>query len=237
MPYPIDGNVYDSNGDAYAGAQVIIYNLTLNDSIKTTTNSSGYYFLDRANATKEWSNNEVIVIRAFVDGKYIRLKEERTTMTGSAIEQDLTMNLQAPDQELTIPIPQIELKEHDAIAKAKRVINVDEDGNDYNEDNPIPVSSVTHIATDIEGKGLLTLGTTAVEVDFSGITETISIQSATTNTGLIYIGKSDVTNLGANAIHVLDVGATFIIDYKDTTNAIYVVSDTVDQKYIAGAAK
>jgi len=91
-------------------------------------------------------------------------------------------------------------------------------------------------STDMYGTGLVSVGTTPVEVEISGTTESISIQypAITDNTGQLYIGKSNVTSAGANAIQVLLPGESIEMDYNDTSNAIYVVSDTASQYFIAG---
>ena len=113
---------------------------------------------------------------------------------------------------------------------------LDKDGNDISITNPIPVTSTAHISTDLEGSGIVAVGTTAVALAFTGTTESIIISAATTNTGLIYIGKSNVTNLGANAVAFLSRGESLTIDYEDSINAIYVVSDTAAQSIIYGAS-
>ena len=93
-------------------------------------------------------------------------------------------------------------------------------------------------ATDLEGNGLETVGTTAVELTFTGKTESILITypAIAANTGQMYIGKSTVTNLGANAVAVLLPGQSITLDYDDSTNAIYAVSDTASQTILSGAA-
>lgn len=80
-------------------------------------------------------------------------------------------------------------------------------------------------ATNFEGAPVV-VGTTAVELTFSGTTKSISIQSDPDNTGNIWIGKSTVTNTGANAMRQLTSGASYEMDYDDQANAIYVISDT-----------
>ena len=94
-------------------------------------------------------------------------------------------------------------------------------------------------ATDLEGGGLTTVGTTAVAVAFTGTpTESIIITypAIAANTGQMYIGNSDVTNLGANAVAVLLPGQSITLDYDDSTNGIYAVSDTASQTILSGAA-
>jgi len=90
-------------------------------------------------------------------------------------------------------------------------------------------------ADNMEGGGIVTVGTTAVAMTFTATpTRTIVIVSYPTNTGLIFVGKSDVTNLGANAFAVLQSGDSVTLDYDDATNAVYTVSDTADQKVVKG---
>lgn len=90
----------------------------------------------------------------------------------------------------------------------------------------LPTTNTSH--TDFEGAPV-TVGTTAVEVTFTGTTHSIKIQSSYDNTGIIYYGKSNVTNAGANAMGELAEGDAVIMDYNDSSNAIYVVSDTAAQ--------
>ncbi len=137
----------------------------------------------------------------------------------------------------TIDLAKEEAEHADITANAKKVKIVDDSGSDVTNSNPLPVTSVTNISSNLEGKGIVSVGTTAVELTFSGVTESISIQADDSNTGVIYVGKSDVTNLGANAIVKLQPGWSVKIDYDDSTNAIYVVSDTVSQNVITGALK
>lgn len=103
---------------------------------------------------------------------------------------------------------------------------VDSSGNVF--DNPI--------SSDLEGGGKVAVGTTAVEVTFAGSTKSVVIRADKDNTGLLFIGESNVTNLGANAFTYLEAGDVLTIDYDDTTNGIYVVSDTVAQNFWKGAA-
>lgn len=127
-------------------------------------------------------------------------------------------------------------KEHEETPNAKRVVQVDDSGGAISPSNPLPVTSVSHTSIDLEGKGAITVGTSAVELDFAGITESIIVTAAVDNIGLIYVGKSNVTSDGSNAITFLDVGESLVIDYNDSTNALYVVSDTASQEIFAGAA-
>lgn len=101
--------------------------------------------------------------------------------------------------------------------------------------NPVPVTSVHHTSKDLEGNGFTTVGTTAVEIPFSGTTESIIISSAITNIGTIYVGKSGVQSTGSNAIAFLDTAESLTMDYDDATNPFYVVSDTAAQSVMAGA--
>ena len=113
----------------------------------------------------------------------------------------------------------------------------DSNGDAIDSSNPLPVDNEAGISNDLEGKGSVTVGTTAVELTFTGTTEVILIQSDDSNTGIIYVGKSDVDSSGNNALVKLQPGWYIKMDYDDSTNAIYVVSDTASQSVIAGALK
>ena len=90
-------------------------------------------------------------------------------------------------------------------------------------------------ATDLEGKGKVAVGTTAIEITFTGIPESIIISADTGNTGTLYVGKSDVASDGSNAIVFLEAGESIEIDYDDTSNALYIVASVAGQNYWSGA--
>lgn len=87
---------------------------------------------------------------------------------------------------------------------------------------------------DIEG-AKVTIGTTAVELTFGGVTKSLIVTAADANTGLIYIGKSNVTSAGANAFTELSKGDSISIDFEDESVAVYAVSDTASQTIFKGA--
>jgi hypothetical protein len=89
--------------------------------------------------------------------------------------------------------------------------------------------------TDLEGGGIISVGTTAVEVTFTAVPNSIIISAANDNIGTLYIGKSDVTTVGANAINYLDAGEKMVLTYNDTDNPIYVVADQAAQNFFKGA--
>jgi len=92
------------------------------------------------------------------------------------------------------------------------------------------------LATDLEsGTGKIAVGTTAVEVDFTGQTRTIIITADKNNTGILFIGESTVDNTGANAMTFIERGDSVELDYEDSSNAVYVVSDTASQGFYKGA--
>ena len=84
-------------------------------------------------------------------------------------------------------------------------------------------------STDFEGAPV-TIGTSAVEVTFTGTTQSIYIQADHDNTGNIWVGKSNIDNAGANAMARLMAGESITIELNDSSNAIYAVSDTASQK-------
>lgn len=97
---------------------------------------------------------------------------------------------------------------------------VDSDGNDVTELDE---------ATDYNG-GPVTVGTSAVEMTFTGATKSLFVQSDHDNTGTIWIGGATIDNTGANAVARLDAGEALTIDFDDSSNAWYAVSDTASQK-------
>ena len=90
------------------------------------------------------------------------------------------------------------------------------------------------ISTDAEG-GSVTVGTSEVEITFTGTTDFIMIQSDIDNTGYIYIGKTGVLTGGTNVLAKLEPGASIELSYDDSTNALYAISGTAGQTiYKAG---
>ncbi len=89
--------------------------------------------------------------------------------------------------------------------------------------------------SDLEGGGDVTVGTSEVELAFSGTTQSIVIGSDSTNTGIIFIGKIGVLNDGTNHFIKLNPGDDVTLDYNDSSNALYAISDTVTQLVSIGA--
>ncbi len=90
-------------------------------------------------------------------------------------------------------------------------------------------------ASDMEGGGKISVGTTAVEATFTGSTKSIIITADDSNTGTLYVGESNVTNAGANAITFLPAGSSITIEYEDSSNAVYVVATAASQNFWKGA--
>lgn len=91
------------------------------------------------------------------------------------------------------------------------------------------------IRTDLEGNGYVTIGTTQVELTYTGTTNTIHLESKDSNTGTIWIGKTGVTNSGGNSLASILPGQSLDIKYDDATNALYAISDTAGQSLLKGA--
>lgn len=98
------------------------------------------------------------------------------------------------------------------------------------------IDSINPVRKDIEGLGVLTVGSISKVISFIGSTYTILISAGDLNLGRIYIGKSNVTANGSNAITFLGAGESFEIDYNDSSNILYVVGSIEDQEYVAGAS-
>ena len=97
------------------------------------------------------------------------------------------------------------------------------------------IATTEGISDDMEGKGQTSVGTTAVEVAFTGTPKSVIISADPANSGTLYVGKSDVASNGANAFCFLAAGESVTIDYDDTSNAVYVVGSAASQNYWAGA--
>ena len=91
------------------------------------------------------------------------------------------------------------------------------------------VVGVTNIGNDGINGAPVTVGTTAVEMTFTGTTKVISLKAASTNTGLIWFGPATVDNAGANAYGELTADSAIEISLDDASAAIYCVSDTATQ--------
>ena len=91
------------------------------------------------------------------------------------------------------------------------------------------------VVKDLEGLGDITIGLTQVEINISGTTSSIRIQADNSNTGIIYIGKTGVLSNGSNDFVRLESGDEVIIDYDDSENSLYAISDTASQKINVGA--
>jgi len=88
--------------------------------------------------------------------------------------------------------------------------------------------------TGING-GPVTVGTTPVELTFTGTTRIISIKSDSLNSGRIWFGTSNIDNAGANAFGELTADSAVEIELDDGSAAIYVASDTTAQKVYKAA--
>lgn len=91
------------------------------------------------------------------------------------------------------------------------------------------------IATDLDGGGRNQVGTTAVEITFTGTTESVIISADTSNVGTLFLGKSDVQGSGVNAVAFLEAGESLVLDYDDSINALYVVANLSSQHFFKGA--
>lgn len=95
--------------------------------------------------------------------------------------------------------------------------------------------AVNPIRKNMEGGGKIVVGITAIEVTFVGTpTHSIIITADLDNTGLLYVGKSNVTTAGANAMTFLEAGESVTIDYNDVDNAVYVVASIASQNFWKG---
>lgn len=93
----------------------------------------------------------------------------------------------------------------------------------------------TTISSNLEGKGNITIGTSQVELNFTGTTRFIRIRADIGNSGVIYIGKTGVLSNGTNDFARLYAGDEITIPYNDSANPLYAISGTASQKINVGA--
>lgn len=89
--------------------------------------------------------------------------------------------------------------------------------------------------TGFNGDQITNLGTTPVELTFTGVTKVISIHSASTNVGSVWFGPATIDNTGANAIGELTPNASVEIELDDAAAPLYIVSDNISQKVYKAA--
>lgn len=130
-----------------------------------------------------------------------------------------------------LPDNQLLVKSTDEAVRFKFDNEIDKDAARGVLDDAISISR----NTDMEGLGVVAVGTTTVELRFAGDTKCIIVTAHPTNGAYIYVGKSDVTSDGANAIAILRAGESMTFDYDDFTNIAYVVGNSIGQSVIAGA--
>ena len=94
---------------------------------------------------------------------------------------------------------------------------------------------VTTRSMQMEGKGDITVGTTQVEISFTGVTDSIRIRADTGNSGTIYIGLTGVLANDTNEFAKLAAGDEAIIDYCDYLNGVYAIASATAQTVNAGA--
>lgn len=124
-----------------------------------------------------------------------------------------------------IQIGAVEIKDGETDTRAK----VKSDGTDNG------LVTIKNSSIDMEGGGKISVGISAVEVTFTGTTKSIIITADSDNSGILYVGKSNVTNTGSNALLPLLPGESVTIDYEDSTNGVYVVGSAVSQNFWKGS--
>lgn len=91
-------------------------------------------------------------------------------------------------------------------------------------------------STKLEGGGKISVGITPISVTFNIKPRQIIITSDKDNTGLLYVGNSNITSTGDNALTYLMAGDIITLDYDNNT-PIYVVSSTTSQYFWKGASQ
>ena len=218
IPYIVTGTVETSKGKI-SNSRVVI-----NSDIDTLTNSSGQYVLDLANLQDGYTAGQSFTIEAF-DKFNNETSSGSLTVSGQNQVFNITLSARTTAYRATDYSPKTILH-----SVGKEPIT---------KDNPLPVSDTASdpVANNFESGGKIAVGTTAVEITFGITTSSIIISAATANTGTLYLGKSDVASDGSNAILFLEAGESVNITYEDSSNALFVISDTAAQNFFKGALK
>lgn len=88
--------------------------------------------------------------------------------------------------------------------------------------------------TDFNG-GTVSIGTTAVEMTFTGVTQSIMITADYDNAGTIYVGGSLVSSVGSAALTQLVAGEAVTLDFNDGTAPLYSIASAAAQKAFKAA--
>lgn len=127
--------------------------------------------------------------------------------------------------------PATEDKQNDQITNQAEIIDNQDEQTAILED----LEDLVSPSTDLEGGGKVSVGTTAVEMTFTGTTREIILTADQSNNDLIYWGKSNVDSSGNNAIGYLEYNNVIRFPYNDVSNPIYVVAKTGTQNIWKGA--
>lgn len=201
IPYPVEGTITDINGTGASNAIVIIYNLNNGDSIQTTTNSSGVYVIDLANAEREWVDGEIILIRSYIEGTFYRAKEEEATISGNSMTKNLTLEVSYPTQTKELSKQNIDKIEHDPTSNAKRSLLVDDHGKKIGSENPLYIRDFNlevakglmdgHSVVRLRGRS--TIVDTGDTSDIWAISGDINVPSDSTT---FYVSSTDAADTG-----------------------------------------
>jgi len=110
--------------------------------------------------------------------------------------------------------------------------NIQVGDSDVAAGNPVPTNEVE--PTGVNG-GDVAVGTSEVEMTFSGTTQSLMIQSDPDNTGKVWVGNTGITNSGGNAFAQLEPGDAVSMDLNDASAAMYAISDTASQNVFKSA--
>lgn len=89
--------------------------------------------------------------------------------------------------------------------------------------------------TNFEGGGKVSVGTTAVEMNFTITPKSVRFEADRSNNDIVYYGGSDVDSSGNNAIGSLEANNIEIIEFDDSSESIYFVANSGTQNVWKGA--
>ena len=182
-----------------------------------------------------------------LDSQYFRVKYTNGTTPQASFKLSTTLFQSASEEGHVHPVSYVINDDHQASIVRAVLVAKRADGDYANIDSTngdnLKISieeyddAVNPVRSDIEGTGYVAVGVTEVAVVFTGTpTHSVIISADPLNAGILYIGKTGVLADGSNAIAFLQAGESLEIDYNDATNALYVISDTAAQQFMAGAS-
>lgn len=230
---PISANLFgigsaDENSD-FSNVKITLYDLAgmprgvIDDSANDSKFTSNlYYFIDPVTG--------VITTATFIEMKVEFHTADPVELSGMLIPKVLTVNALIQGIDDQTGLPTYAKFDNGEFIIGGQVRLKDSDNNTIN-----PATYDAQISDDLEGLGFITINVLGTELVFTGETKHVSIRAHPDNNDVVFIGLSDVSDTGGNAIAFLSPGDFVKLDYDDVDNALFTISQTAGQKIMVGA--